>query len=43
MAKSKRKRELAARNAKDARKLTRVVIIGTLIMMFLMYLMFRNS
>lgn len=43
MAKTKRKRQLEARDKREAKKILRVVIIGTVILLFLMYLMFRNT
>jgi len=42
MAKSKRKQALAARDRRDARKITRVVLIGTAVLLLLMFLMFRG-
>jgi len=43
MAKTKRKRELEARDKREGRKIMRVLLIGTAVLMFLMFLMFRGS
>lgn len=42
MAKTKKKRLQEARDKKDAQKFWQVVGIGTIILLFLLYLLFRN-
>ena len=42
MAKTKRKRAMEARNKKEANKLLRVVVIGGVILIVLMYFLFRS-
>lgn len=43
MAKTKRKRQLEARDKKEARKILRVVAIATAILLILVYFMFRGT
>ncbi len=42
MAKTKRKRAIEARNKKEANKLLRVVLIAGVILIILMYILFRG-
>ncbi|MFK8103552.1 MAG: hypothetical protein AB8G15_13545 [Saprospiraceae bacterium] len=42
MAQSKRKRKIAAKDARDAKKFWNVVIISTMVIMLLMYFLFRS-
>ena len=42
MAQSKRKRKIAARDKKEAKKFWNIVIISTIVVMGLMYFLFRS-